>query len=94
MNPDLKERNGTLSKFGAVYINRLPEDISTPEEQIDNPTRSKIMVKQTQTGYTPISKDDNQPDTGTERVIKEGQSNRHRNATGKNTKNGIPITFK
>ena len=52
------------------------------------------MGEQTQTGHTPTSTYDNQPETRTERASREAQSSRHRKTTRKKTKNRIPITFK
>ena len=77
-----------------VFIKRHQEEISTLEEQRYTPTRSIIMVEQTQTSHTTTSTYDNQNDTVTERISREGQSNRHIKSTRKKTKTGIPITFK
>ena len=77
-----------------VSTKRHPEDISAPEEQRGTPTRFKIMVEQKQTGSTPTSTGYNQLETGTERVIREGQPSRHRKSTRKKTKTRIPINFK
>ena len=45
-------------------------------------------------GYMPTSTDDNQLETGTKRINREGQLNMHKNTTIKKTKTGITITLK
>ena len=94
MNPDRSRINRTLSNFGSVHGKRHPEQILAPEYQRYTPKRFKIIVDQTQTGYTPTSTDGNKPETETERFSRECQSNRKINATRKKTKTRIPITFK
>ena len=74
-----------------VPIKRHTEDIPELEEKRGTPKRFEIMVEQTQLGYMPTSTDDNQLDTGTNRVSREGQFLSHINATIKKTEIRVPV---